>query len=223
MPTPDKACNICGERKPISEFYSQKVNGDGLARACKPCYYARNQAWRKRNRARDTTDHIPPVKQCSECGESKPSGLFPSAPAAKDGLRPRCQECHSAVGRSRRYALPTKRAKQMGRVTECEVCGSGFASTQHQHFDHRHADGAVRGVLCFRCNKFIGHAQESPEILRAAAEYLERTAGVDYRFQPYPEQNRTEGDISTSGDPTPEEPRTKCQTTPPKKSTSPHR
>jgi hypothetical protein len=52
---------------------------------------------------------------------------------------------------------------------------------------------------------------------------LERTAGVDYRFQPYPEQNRTEGDISTSGDPTPEEPRTKCQTTPPKKSTSPHR
>lgn len=38
--------------------------------------------------------------------------------------------------------------------------------------DHDHDSGAVRGLLCTRCNKGIGLLMHRPEVLEAAAAYL---------------------------------------------------
>ena len=40
--------------------------------------------------------------------------------------------------------------------------------------DHDHETCEVRALLCHRCNSAIGYADDSPDRLRAAAEYLER-------------------------------------------------
>lgn len=40
--------------------------------------------------------------------------------------------------------------------------------------DHCHSTGKVRGLLCHACNKALGAFRDSPESLRAAAEYIER-------------------------------------------------
>lgn len=58
----------------------------------------------------------------------------------------------------------------------CAGCGRrfGLAHDDRPHVDHCHATGRVRGILCGTCNKAIGLAQDSPEILRACARYLER-------------------------------------------------
>lgn len=40
--------------------------------------------------------------------------------------------------------------------------------------DHDHGTGKLRGFLCDRCNRAIGLLGDSPVLLRAAADYLER-------------------------------------------------
>lgn len=40
--------------------------------------------------------------------------------------------------------------------------------------DHNHETGEIRDLLCASCNLMIGYSREDPEILRAAAAYLER-------------------------------------------------
>lgn len=39
--------------------------------------------------------------------------------------------------------------------------------------DHDHKTGLARKLLCFKCNRLIGLANENPTTLRAAAEYVE--------------------------------------------------
>jgi hypothetical protein len=40
------------------------------------------------------------------------------------------------------------------------------------HVDHDHASGAVRKLLCVRCNNALGLFQASPQLFQAAADYL---------------------------------------------------
>jgi len=41
--------------------------------------------------------------------------------------------------------------------------------------DHHHTEGRVRGLLCFRCNALIGTMADDPALIRAAADYLDRS------------------------------------------------
>ena len=42
--------------------------------------------------------------------------------------------------------------------------------------DHDHTTNKVRGLLCGPCNLVLGHAKDSPLILRFAANYLEKSS-----------------------------------------------
>jgi hypothetical protein len=46
--------------------------------------------------------------------------------------------------------------------------------------DHEHSTNLARGFLCHHCNLIIGHAHDDPEILKAAAQYLENVKHGDY-------------------------------------------
>lgn len=54
-----------------------------------------------------------------------------------------------------------EKEKRSGRVRELAV-------------DHCHRTGAIRGLLCGNCNRGIGKFEDNPELLRKAADYLER-------------------------------------------------
>ena len=61
----------------------------------------------------------------------------------------------------------------------CAICGEapnpdGVRAASRLHVDHDHSTGVVRALLCTRCNQGIGYMRDRPDLLRLAAEYIER-------------------------------------------------
>lgn len=54
----------------------------------------------------------------------------------------------------------------------CAICTKEI-SARTCHVDHNHDNGALRSLLCRRCNLALGHFEDSPELLRKAASYIE--------------------------------------------------
>lgn len=64
-------------------------------------------------------------------------------------------------------------AKQGG---GCAICGDDGAGSRCGvlHVDHCHNSSAIRGLLCESCNLALGKFRDDPELLRRAAEYIEK-------------------------------------------------
>lgn len=76
---------------------------------------------------------------------------------------------HQARIAIRKQATLDKLAEQ---GNQCGLCGR--SDVQKWHWDHDHATGVMRDVLCSRCNNGLGFFQDSAPALRQAADYLDR-------------------------------------------------
>lgn len=108
---------------------------------------------------------------------------YPSIKSMKDGRRvykmPKEQQRH--YGLKRYYGMTgeeygQKLADQKGL---CAICGNPETAMLNgvpkvMHVDHDHATGAIRDLLCGMCNGMLGLAKDNPQVLIAAAEYLQR-------------------------------------------------
>jgi hypothetical protein len=56
----------------------------------------------------------------------------------------------------------------------CAICGGPERPGVKLSIDHNHRTNVVRELLCQKCNFMIGYADENPERLEAAAEYVRR-------------------------------------------------
>ena len=62
----------------------------------------------------------------------------------------------------------------------CGICYSkdtGSRRTIRFFADHNHETGKFRGFICHHCNRMLGDADDSPGLLRIAADYLEALDG----------------------------------------------
>lgn len=137
-------------------------------------------------------------KVCSRCRERKPADLFHTKRhGSRDGLRPWCRSCSNEYARNyrttnaqslhgrhikSRYGISSEEYEaildaQGGVCAVCRQPNSQFdqrvGRERKLHVDHDHETGAVRGLLCSRCNNALGSAGDDPERLRALAVYLE--------------------------------------------------
>jgi hypothetical protein len=181
-------CSDCG-----AEFL-WVARGPTPAR-CKPCAKARHQqiSFERTRLVRAAKPAAGPRRGfCEDCSlefTGPRRGLFPS----------RCSSCveqwnktrykHTA-GRSeasRRRYLRIKYGMTLDDWQEwferqggaCAICKRLEGEVAGGlHVDHCHASGVIRGLLCQSCNTSIGHLREDPEVIRAAADYVERHSKV---------------------------------------------
>lgn len=127
-------------------------------------------------------------RRCKDCGDT---GRRPR-PAPYPG--PRCATHHRERQRASREARHSRHVErtygisreQYGALLEAQGgrCAGGCGATGKSRrlaVDHDHSccpgtiscGRCVRGLLCSRCNRFIGHLGDNPEALRGLAEYLE--------------------------------------------------
>lgn len=57
----------------------------------------------------------------------------------------------------------------------CSICKEPCSSGSALAVDHCHKTNLVRGLLCRNCNVGLGNFRDSPQLLRSAATYVERT------------------------------------------------
>ena len=62
----------------------------------------------------------------------------------------------------------------------CAICGQP-ETKKHQSgaiirlaVDHCHNTSEIRGLLCYKCNLLLGHAEDSIQVLKSAIKYLKR-------------------------------------------------
>lgn len=73
----------------------------------------------------------------------------------------------------RKYGLTTDDFRDLlvGQAGRCLICH--HVPSEDLVVDHNHATGRVRGLLCQKCNRMLGHVGDDPRILRSAIGYLE--------------------------------------------------
>lgn len=141
-----RICTACKIEKPFSCFSRDKRRGHQAR--CKECRKAELGAWREKNR------------DAYNASERQRYAQSPAKWArhlrSKYGIGPM------------EYA--ERLAKQNGCCAICKTSAESLGETLA--VDHDHMTGAVRGLLCAKCNRMLGCANDRPEVLRAGAEYL---------------------------------------------------
>lgn len=69
-----------------------------------------------------------------------------------------------------------KERMRMEQEGKCAICGNKpYVGGKDLHVDHCHKTGKVRGLLCARCNWYLGKIDSDPLIINRIIEYRRRS------------------------------------------------
>lgn len=161
----EKKCRKCLVVKPLDEFVKRADRKSGYGSRCKECHYS---ARRDMVRPEPSVDFAP--RACSTCNQVKDADGFILSPGCRDGYSLQCKRC---MHLKHKYGITDAEYQQM--LADCSgLCMICEEVMDNPHVDHDHATGKVRGLLCATCNRGIGQFKDSPKLLLAAVDYLER-------------------------------------------------
>lgn len=187
-PTPLKYCWDCQQSKPFDQFYPKK-NGK-LYSYCKDCNSQQCKSLHRKRRGdkfREPRQEAPEgFWQCRRCNETKPVTEFNKNKSHRTGHDNYCRSCCKKYTR-----MQWLRSKYKITVPEYEalllkqngVCAGCKKSETAKHMgknpklsvDHDHVTGAVRGLLCYSCNHYVGYIERGgDELLEALLTYLSK-------------------------------------------------
>ena len=156
-----KTCSICGETKPLDDFYRAAGMRDGHRSDCKSC----NLATRRAKYIEDPRKHIERVQRWQrENPDRYRAKLQDYAASGKKKVSDRKSHL------KRKYGLTLEAFDELlaAQGGGCAICGKPDVD----NVDHDHVTGRVRGILCWDCNIAIGKFEDDEDRLIAAATYL---------------------------------------------------
>lgn len=189
-----KRCYRCKRILILEFFYNNRSSKDGKSATCKDCTKA-IQAERRKRQNTGTS------RRCSNCGIVKPlSDFYRAYPYCKTCTKVWRRDYYeknekgaqkSDEDRKRLRQLYLKRNFNLSQEEYegllqqqdgvCAICGQpehyinkGSQQPSFLAIDHCHQTGYIRELLCRSCNALLGNAHDDPEILRKAADYLEK-------------------------------------------------
>lgn len=189
-----KRCADCLECLPLTDFAkcsSKRPNIGGVHVRCKFCWTRKSRAKRQgvspgdvdmsdyRSRFERTreAEWLLTIgrKRCSLCSLVLPVDEFSLDAANSSGLKSRCKSCCNAARRASTYGLTIPQVLELLETCKsCEACGEPFTEDSKPFFDHCHASGDFRALLCGGCNTAIGFMGESVERAEGVVLYLKR-------------------------------------------------
>lgn len=145
-----KICRKCETEKPLEEFYQRRGAPDGKRTYCKKCDDARKTIWYQSNRHKSTG-------YSRKWQKANPEKVLDMHLQREFGI-----------------SIEDYRALFAEQSGVCAICQGPGKPEKRLSVDHNHNTGKIRGLLCDSCNHSLGLLKESPEVLRRAAEYLEK-------------------------------------------------
>lgn len=144
-------CYKCKLEKSTDKFYCDKRKKTGFHSWCKPC-----------ERERDSQPHLV-AKRTENCRRYR----------AKLGPE-KCREMNRIKWRQWRYKISPEAYERMFREQNgsCAICQYQYTDGRVLQIDHDHNTGTVRGLLCKKCNTYIGMIGERLETIERMRVYL---------------------------------------------------
>lgn len=152
----EKPCATCKTVKSLAQFYRNKRRFDGHHHVCKDC-----------------------MKPAQDAYAANPINRLRMA-AGRKMRYPRKKAGLADLGKRRAHGLPKNWTYDDALAAQggcCAICGRTRNVGKRRMrlaVDHCHKTGIVRGILCTHCNQALGQMQDSPDLLRKAADYLEK-------------------------------------------------
>lgn len=142
-----KQCRDCRLFKEFEQFIKNKAFSSGYDTLCKNCNRKRVQEWRKNN----------PEKRAKQQQRE----------ATKDYTRNKFLKYY--------YGITLEKYNEMFKNQNgcCAICKKHQVELNKRLFvDHCHNTGKIRKLLCQKCNTLLGMAEENPDVLKEAINYL---------------------------------------------------
>ena len=134
------------------------------------------------------------MTRCSCCKKDLPSDDFYPDKSRSSGLASKCRPCNAkkslewrannpkaAAVHARRKEMKAKYGLTLEDYDEllesqggvCAICNKPSHNYRRLAVDHDHETGAIRGLLCDKCNRGLGYFKDNRTTLLKAIEYLE--------------------------------------------------
>lgn len=152
-----QSCLQCEIVKPASDFHAKSLKSGTIQGSCKPCALQRVKKWQKDNPERYEEN-------------------WKRSTHGRDRLRRKAVEYNISVEDLQRLYDNAD--------GKCEICGNG--PKRWLVIDHCHNSTKVRGIICEQCNQALGLFKDNPEVMRAAALYIERDPVVYSEYERAP-------------------------------------